>query len=73
MPWSLLARSEASHLNGLETFPSWSIANLAGDFAKIDHRKLNILSLSFIGLRILYNAIYAKQPTRLHGAIRNFV
>ncbi|KAF8069083.1 hypothetical protein FPV67DRAFT_1669114 [Lyophyllum atratum] len=67
------ARLEAAHMNGNEIYPLWGIAVLAANYAKMDNQTLNILSLSFIGLRVLYNFIYANQKNQFHGSIRTLV
>ncbi|KAG6908051.1 hypothetical protein DXG01_006357 [Tephrocybe rancida] len=67
------ARWEAAHMNGNEIFPLWAIAILVGNYAGIENAKLNILSSSFIALRILFNFIYANQSSQLQGFFRSLV
>lgn len=65
------ARLEASHFNGNEILPMWVAAVLAGNYAKLSHKTLNLFSIAFIVSRILYNYIYANQTTREQSLTRS--
>jgi len=67
------ARLVAANLNGNETFPLWSIAVLAGNYARMNNETLNTLALSYVALRILFNYVYANQKTSFHAFIRSAV
>ncbi|KAF8888584.1 hypothetical protein BD779DRAFT_1611294 [Infundibulicybe gibba] len=56
-------RMEGAHLNGNEAFPLWTAAILAGNFAGIDNRTLNISALGYIAARLLYNHVYINHES----------
>jgi uncharacterized MAPEG superfamily protein len=59
------------HVNGMETLPLFFTTVLAGNYARLPARTLSIYSLSFLGLRVLYNWIYFAQRTAMGGNIRS--
>ncbi|KAJ7751915.1 hypothetical protein DFH07DRAFT_887277 [Mycena maculata] len=65
-----IERMEGAHLNGNENFPLWAVAVLAGNFAGLDNYTMNVVSITYVCGRILYNFIYINQTTRLHGSLR---
>ncbi|KAJ7612734.1 hypothetical protein FB45DRAFT_939656, partial [Roridomyces roridus] len=65
-------RMEAAHMNGNENLPLWAAAVLAANFAGLDTRTVNIVSIVYLVGRILFNYIYINQTTRLHGTLRSF-
>ncbi|TFK70174.1 hypothetical protein BDN72DRAFT_839383 [Pluteus cervinus] len=67
------ARMEAAHMNGNEAFPLWVAGVLAANFAGVDQRALNVLSLLYIILRNLYNFIYIYQSKPYHATVRTVV
>ncbi|TFK48899.1 hypothetical protein OE88DRAFT_434138 [Heliocybe sulcata] len=64
------ARMEAANANGNEVMPLWVAAVLAGNYAGLDEKTLNVASVAFIVLRAVYNYIYVNQNTQAHGNLR---
>ncbi|KAJ5626238.1 hypothetical protein N7510_002547 [Penicillium lagena] len=56
--WDKLARARGSHLNALEGIPMFAAAMLAGNLAKLPAKDLNSLALEYLGVRLLYTAVY---------------
>ncbi|OJJ02408.1 hypothetical protein ASPVEDRAFT_193129 [Aspergillus versicolor CBS 583.65] len=56
--WTQLAKARGAHLNAMENVPLFAVAMLAGNVAKLPTKELNILSLEYIGVRLLYMATY---------------
>ncbi|PLN86688.1 hypothetical protein BDW42DRAFT_189954 [Aspergillus taichungensis] len=56
--WNKLARARGAHLNALEGVPMFAAAMLAGNLAKLPSNELNTLAAEYIGVRILYTALY---------------
>ncbi|KAJ8515492.1 hypothetical protein ONZ45_g7104 [Pleurotus djamor] len=68
-----IARMEGAHQNGYENFPLWIAAVLTANFAGIDNYTLNVASLAYFTLRILYNHIYINHNTFGGGWLRTLV
>ncbi|KAJ7660867.1 hypothetical protein DFH06DRAFT_1193477 [Mycena polygramma] len=68
-----IERMEGAHLNGNENFPIWVAAVLAGNFAGLDNRTMNLVSIAYICGRVLYNYIYINQKTRAQSILRTLV
>ncbi|KAJ6630099.1 hypothetical protein B0H10DRAFT_1984961 [Mycena sp. CBHHK59/15] len=68
-----IKRMEGAHLNGYENFPIWIAAILAANFAGLDNRTLNVVSLSYICGRTMYNYIYFNQATEFQSWVRTAV
>nr|GAT58076.1 predicted protein [Mycena chlorophos] len=68
-----ILRLEGAHMNGNENLPIWFAAIIVGNMARLDNYTLNMLSLSYICGRMLYNYIYYQQQTELQGALRSTV
>ncbi|KAI0692898.1 hypothetical protein BC835DRAFT_1276918 [Cytidiella melzeri] len=66
-----IARYEGAHLNGMENLPLWFAAILAGHFAGLSHRTMNIVSAAYISTRLLYNYVYINQTTAAQSNIRS--
>ncbi|EPQ50925.1 hypothetical protein GLOTRDRAFT_141378 [Gloeophyllum trabeum ATCC 11539] len=64
------ARMEAANANGNEILPLWAAAVLAGNYAGLENKTLNVCSAAFIALRALYNYIYVNQKTHSQGNLR---
>ncbi|EIM89260.1 uncharacterized protein STEHIDRAFT_119948 [Stereum hirsutum FP-91666 SS1] len=64
-------RYQGAHDNGHEIFPLWAAAVLAGNYAGLSQSTLNAFSLTFVGLRLLYNYIYINQSSRGSSAARS--
>ena len=60
----LFDRLHSSHINGLESFPFFSAAILAGLHAKIDRKRLCRMVALWILVRIAYVAMYLVQTKR---------
>ncbi|KAL2823666.1 hypothetical protein BDW59DRAFT_95530 [Aspergillus cavernicola] len=56
--WTQLAKARGAHLNAMENLPLFAVAMLAGNVAKLPTSELNILSLEYLGARLLYIATY---------------
>ncbi|OJJ59878.1 hypothetical protein ASPSYDRAFT_903118 [Aspergillus sydowii CBS 593.65] len=56
--WTRLAKARGAHLNAMENVPLFAVAMLAGNVAKLPTKELNVLSLEYIGVRLLYMATY---------------
>ncbi|TFK72112.1 hypothetical protein BDN72DRAFT_836707 [Pluteus cervinus] len=68
-----IERMEGAHLNGNEAFPLWTAAVLAGNVVGLNNYVLNITSLTYIGMRLLYNTIYINHRTSAVSWIRSSV
>lgn len=68
-----VARADAAHQNGLESFPLWSIAVLAANYAGLATRSINTTALVYLGSRALYNIVYIRQSKPWHGTVRSAV
>ncbi|KAJ3543078.1 hypothetical protein NMY22_g3273 [Coprinellus aureogranulatus] len=68
-----VAKADAAHQNGLESFPLWSISVLVANYAGLAPRSINNTALVYLGSRTLYNYVYIKQNKRWHGTVRSFV
>ncbi|KAH7928568.1 hypothetical protein BV22DRAFT_1030507 [Leucogyrophana mollusca] len=64
-------RMEAAHQNGIETLPLWIAAVLAGNFAGLDKRTLNVAAVAFVSLRVLYTYTYITQKTLTRSILRS--
>ncbi|TFK21804.1 hypothetical protein FA15DRAFT_672178 [Coprinopsis marcescibilis] len=56
-----IARYEGAHYNGNENLPIWFAAVLAGNFAGLEARTMNTLSIAYVGLRLAFNHVYINQ------------
>ncbi|KAL3474683.1 hypothetical protein BJX99DRAFT_260110 [Aspergillus californicus] len=56
--WTQLAKARGAHLNAMENLPLFAVAMLAGNVAKLPTNELNILSLEYVGARLLYMVTY---------------
>jgi len=63
------ARAVAAQNNGFEALPLFAFAVLAAQFAGLDQARTDHLALAFIGLRVIYTAIYFANI----GALRSLV
>lgn len=51
-------RANAAHLNSFEAFPLFGLAVLAAFLTGADAQRVMLLSVAFIGLRLLYGIVY---------------
>jgi len=63
------ARAAAAQNNGFEALPLFVFAVLAAQFAGLDQARTDHLALAFIGLRVVYTAVYFANI----GALRTLV
>ncbi|KAL5341270.1 hypothetical protein BJX70DRAFT_395990 [Aspergillus crustosus] len=56
--WASLAKARGAHLNAMENLPLFAVAMLAGNVARLPTNELNVLSLEYLGARLLYMATY---------------
>ncbi|KAF6807300.1 hypothetical protein CPLU01_01669 [Colletotrichum plurivorum] len=69
-----ILRGEAAAANAFETLGFFSAAVVAANTAGVDPRSVNLLSLGYIGCRILYNIIYVRlQDNRSWAPVRSLV
>ncbi|KAF7297473.1 hypothetical protein MIND_00981000 [Mycena indigotica] len=68
-----IQRLEGAHYNGMENFPLWASAVLAANYAGLDNRKVNTISLVYILGRVLYNYFYITQRTVTQSNLRSVV
>ncbi|KAJ7052906.1 hypothetical protein C8F01DRAFT_1032740 [Mycena amicta] len=68
-----IQRMEGAHLNGMENFPLWAAAVLAANYAGLDHRTVNVISIVYFLGRVLYNIVYITQSTRAQSNLRSIV
>ncbi|KAF7293905.1 hypothetical protein HMN09_01186700 [Mycena chlorophos] len=68
-----IQRMEAAHTNGNENFPLWAAAVLVANFAGLDNRRVNTLSITYFLGRCLYNVIYISQTTPAMSNMRSVV
>jgi len=66
-------RMEGAHKNGTEILPLWIGAVLAANQVGLDDYLLNIASVAFIGIRILYNYVYINQKTDKQATLRSAI
>ncbi|KAF8962618.1 hypothetical protein BDZ97DRAFT_1106939 [Flammula alnicola] len=67
-----LSRLEGAHNNGNEAMPLWFAAVLAGNFAGLDNRWLNIMTASYVATRLAYNTVYIYHNDIAAGNLRSF-
>nr|GAT58079.1 predicted protein [Mycena chlorophos] len=68
-----ILRLEGAHLNGFENLPLWFAAIILGNMAKLDNYTLNVLSLSYVCGRLLFNYLYYRQENDWQGSLRSIV
>lgn len=57
-------RAHAAHLNSFEAFPLFAVAVIVAQMTGADQAYVDMLALTFIGLRLLYGILYlANQAT----------
>ncbi|KZV97391.1 hypothetical protein EXIGLDRAFT_832944 [Exidia glandulosa HHB12029] len=68
-----IIRLEGAHQNGLEAFPLWAVAVIAGNVGGMENRTLNICSALYVAGRFLYIYVYLNQKTRAQSIMRTGV
>ena len=64
-------RGEAAHKNGMENLPLFVGAILAGNFAKLETRTLNLFVVLFLLIRILYTIFYVSISSHRLSYLRS--
>ncbi len=62
-------RAHAAHLNSFEAFPLFAVAVIVAQMYGADQPHIDMLALSFIGLRLLYGALYMANKATLRSLI----
>ena len=62
-------RAHAAHLNSFEAFPLFAIAVIVAQMSGADQGYIDMLALSFIGLRILYGILYLANKATLRSLV----
>ena len=62
-------RAHAAHLNSFEAFPLFAVAVLAAQITGAEPRRVMLLSIAFIGLRLLYGVIYLWNLASLRSVV----
>ncbi|KAJ8456755.1 hypothetical protein ONZ45_g18591 [Pleurotus djamor] len=68
-----MMRLDGAHQNGNEAFPFWTAAIITAHVVGMDKYTMNVASIAYIGLRLLYNQIYIYHNTLLKGWARTIV
>ncbi len=63
----LAQRAHAAHLNSFEAFPLFAAAVLVAQMNGAEQSRIDLLALSFIGLRLLYGALYLANLASLRS------
>ncbi len=63
------ARAAAAQNNGFEALPLFVFAVLAAQFASLDQARTDHLALAFIGLRLVYTALYLSNIAALRSLV----
>ncbi|ORY92813.1 hypothetical protein BCR35DRAFT_298367 [Leucosporidium creatinivorum] len=66
-------RAAGAHTNGLEAFPLFGAAVLAGNWAQLSSAVLNKWSIIYLLLRALYNPVYIGGSTERLAAFRSLI
>ncbi|MGH8107520.1 MAG: MAPEG family protein [Arenimonas sp.] len=62
-------RAHAAHLNSFEAFPLFAVAVIVAQLNGADQARIDLLALSFIGLRILYGILYMANKAPLRSLV----
>ncbi|WYZ40097.1 hypothetical protein EsH8_IV_000438 [Colletotrichum jinshuiense] len=69
-----ILRAKAASDNAFETLGIYSAAVVAANVAGVNTRTLNVLTLGYVGCRVLYNVIYIRlQDNRNFSPLRSIV
>ncbi|GES61806.1 membrane-associated, eicosanoid/glutathione metabolism (MAPEG) protein [Aspergillus terreus] len=71
--WSKLAKARGAHLNAMEGLPLFAVAMLAGNLAKLPSKELNTIAFEYLGVRLLYTAIYMGAKSEAASYLRTGV
>lgn len=62
-------RAHAAHLNSFEAFPLFAASVIVAQMSGADQGRIDILALSFIGLRVLYGILYLANQASLRSLV----
>lgn len=62
-------RAHAAHLNSFEAFPLFAAAVIVAQMSGADQARVDMLALSFIGLRVLYGILYIADKATLRSLV----
>lgn len=62
-------RAHAAHLNSFEAFPLFAAAVIVAQMTGADQARVDMLALSFIGLRVLYGILYIADKATLRSLV----
>lgn len=62
-------RAHAAHLNSFEAFPLFAVAVIVAQMSGADQAHVDMLALSFIGLRVLYGILYIANQATLRSLV----
>ena len=62
-------RAHAAHLNSFEAFPLFAVAVIVAQQTGADQARIDLLALSFIGLRVLYGILYMANKAPLRSLV----
>ena len=65
----LAQRAHAAHLNSFEAFPLFAAAVIVAQMTGADQGRVDLLALSFIGLRVLYGLLYLANKAALRSLV----
>jgi uncharacterized MAPEG superfamily protein len=65
----LAQRAHAAHLNSFEAFPLFAAAVIIAQMTGADQGRVDLLALSFIGLRLLYGILYIANQAMLRSLV----
>lgn len=63
------ARAAAAQNNGFEALPLFAFAVLAAQFAALDQVRTDQLAIAFIGIRLVYTALYFANVAALRSLV----
>lgn len=63
------ARAAAAQSNGFEALPLFVFAVLAAQFAGLDQARTDQLAMAFIGIRLVYTAVYFANVAALRSVV----
>jgi uncharacterized MAPEG superfamily protein len=66
-------RGKAAHKNGMENLPIFVGAILAGNYAQLDTRTLNLFVTVFLFARVLYTIVYISISSNRYSFIRSTI
>src|ERR1700741_5342460 len=62
-------RAHAAHLNSFEAFPLFATAGIVARLTGADQGRVDALSISFVGLRLLFGLLYLADKATLRSLV----